>query len=173
MTSTKQSLLNMGARKDTLDWVGDGTIAQAWHECRNSDRMLWLLRMIAPKDRRCRLAAADFAERIWHLVVGADVEFVAAWAIAATRRGNKSEKEAAAVAAEATFCAVRAAADAASTVAEASTTALFSAHYAARAVAAAYGTDDNERDAQADILRKHFTAREAQRLFDAYVSRMT
>ena len=97
--NVKAELKQMNACSDAIDWIGNRTIEQAWSECRRIDWMLWLLCRIAPNDRRCRLAAADFAERVWHLIDNEPTRLAATWAIDATRRGERDETLAAADAA--------------------------------------------------------------------------
>ena len=143
--NAKAKLQQLGACTDAIDWIGDRTIEQAWRECRRSDWMLWLLRLVAPNDHRCRLAAADFAERVWNLIDNEPARRTAAWAIGAARRGDANEMMAAATASASFY----AASDAAS----------YAATYAA------------ERAAQADILRGYFTPREIAKLLDAAIAK--
>ena len=138
----RDKLVAMRACQSALDWIGDRTIKQAWSECGRSEWMCWLLRKIAPDDPRCRLAAADFAERVWHLIPDEPTRLAAAWAIDAARRGDRDE--------------MRAAADAAADAASA-------ASYAAASAASAASA---ESAAQADILRGYFSASEISDLFN-------
>ena len=143
----------MQACAPALRWIGDRTIEQAWRDCERSDWMCWLLRKIAPNDQRCRLTAADFAERVWHLIPDEPTKLAAAWAIGAARRGDRDEMDAASYAAAAY-----------------ATYAAYAAYAAADADAdadadAADAAGDDERAAQADILRQYFSAREIGKLF--------
>ena len=95
----RDKLVAMRACQSALDWIGARTIKQAWSECGRPSWMCWLLRKIAPDDPRCRLAAADFAERVWHLIPDEPTKLAAAWAIDAARRGDRDEMCAAAAAA--------------------------------------------------------------------------
>jgi hypothetical protein len=153
MTSARDKLRAMQACAPALRWIGDRTIEQAWRECERSDWMCWLLRKIAPNDQRCRLTAADFAERVWHLIPDEPTKLAAAWAIGAARRGDRDEMDAASYAAAAY-----------------ATYAAYAAYAAADADAdadadAADAAGDDERAAQADILRQYFSAREIGKLF--------
>ena len=153
MTSARDKLRAMTACAPALQWIGDCTIEQAWSECERSDWMCWLLRKIAPNDQRCRLTAADFAERVWHLIPDEPTKLAAAWAIGAARRGDRDEMDAASYAAAAY-----------------ATYAAYAAYAAADADAdadadAADAAGDDERAAQADILRQYFSAREIGKLF--------
>ena len=153
MTSARDKLRAMQACAPALRWIGDRTIEQAWRDCERSDWMCWLLRKIAPNDQRCRLTAADFAERVWHLIPDEPTKLAAAWAIGAARRGDRDEMDAASYAAAAY-----------------ATYAAYAAYAAADADAdadadAADAAGDDERAAQADILRQYFSAREIGKLF--------
>lgn len=166
MTATRDKLHAMNACAYALDWIGERTIKQAWNECERSDWMCWLLRKIAPNDQRCRLTAADFAERVWHLIRDEPTKLAAAWAIGAARRGDRDEMDASYVATvDASYAASYAAYYA---VYAASSYAPASAAYAA-AVAAANvdaAADAAERAAQANILRGYFSASEISDLFN-------
>ena len=153
MTNDYDKLRAMQACAPALRWIGDRTIEQAWRDCERSDWMCWLLRKIAPNDQRCRLTAADFAERVWHLIPDEPTKLAAAWAIGAARRGDRDEMDAASYAAAAY-----------------ATYAAYAAYAAADADAdadadAADAAGDDERAAQADILRQYFSAREIGKLF--------
>ena len=199
--NVKAQLKQMNACSDAIDWIGARTIEQAWNECHNINWMLWLLCRIARNDRRCRLAAADFAERVWRLIDNEPTRLAAAWAIGAARRGDADEMLAAAAAAFAAAYAAYAADDADAAAACAacaaygvSASAAYSAAHAVVSVsasaaasaavsasnaasnaasAAAYSADDayDERAAQADILRGYFTAREVAKLFNAAIAK--
>ena len=97
--SAAAKLTHMGACHEAVEWVGNRTIQQAWRACKRSDWMLWLLKQIARDDPRHRLAAADFAKRVWHLIPDEPTKLAAAWAIGAARRGDLDECAAAADAA--------------------------------------------------------------------------
>ena len=155
--SAASQLRAMGACPAALRWLGDRTIERAWRECHRADWMLWLLERIAPNDHRCRLAAADFAERVWHHIPDEPTKLAAAWAIDAARRGDADEMAAAAYTA---FAAADAYASA-----DAACAAACAAADAAEAAAVYAAEDAAERRAQADILRIYFTPAEIGRLF--------
>lgn len=157
--NAKAKLQQLEACADAIYWIGDRTIEQAWRECRRVDWMLWLLRQIAPNDQRCRLAAADFAERVWHLIDNEPTRLAAAWAVGAARRGDADEMMAAAFAANAAYAAAAFAANAANAAAAASAAAN------AAAAARSFTSRTAESAAQADILRQYFSAREVGDLF--------
>ena len=164
----RDKLVAMRACQSALDWIGDRTIEQAWSECRRIDWMLWLLCRIAPNDRRCRLAAADFAERVWHLIDNEPTRLAAAWAIDATRRGERDEILAAADAA--TYSGVIYSPSPAAAYAAYAASAASAAKYAIAATYATYA-DEAERAVQADILRGYFTASEVAKLFNAAIAK--
>lgn len=153
MTDISDKLARMNACGSALKWIGDRTIAQAWSECEHADWMCWLLIRAAPDDPRCRLAAADFAERVWHYLRDGPSRLACAWAIDVARRyarGKAVEDEldaAYSAAADAVYTDAGAAADAAHD-------------------AAARAHSSSERRAQANILRGYFSAAEIECLFD-------
>jgi hypothetical protein len=168
MTNDYDKLRAMKACASALQWIGDCTIEQAWSECERSDWMCWLLRKIAPNDQRCRLTAADFAERVWHLIPDEPTKLAAAWAIGAARRGDRDEMDAAYATAAYAATYATAASYAATYAAAYATAAAYAAAYAANsavyACASAYDAAA-ERAKQADILRQYFSAREVGDLF--------
>jgi len=175
----KAKLVELNACHSGVAWVADRTLEQAWAECGRGDWMGWLTRKAGLDSRK---AAADMAERVWHLV-SPDAQLACAWAIDCARRGADDEEmqaaryaaeaavyasaaytatayaaEAAAYAAEASASAAEAAADAAAAVyAAADAAAAVYAAYAAEAAEAAYAARKTEHAAQADIMRSHFT----------------
>ena len=163
MTSTRDKLIMMYACDPMLRWIGNRSIEQAWRECKRSEWMCWLLEMIvAPGDPRLRLAAADMAERAWRLIPDEPTRLAAAWAIGAARRGDADEMDAASSAASS---AARAASSAAVFAAVCAAVCAASNATAFAAAAADTAAADAERSAQADIIRRHFSAREIGRLF--------
>jgi len=177
--SVASQLRDMYACPEALRWIGNRTIERAWRECHRADWMLWLLRRITSNDRRCRLAAADFAERAWRRIPDEPTKLAAAWAIDAARRGDADEMAAAAytafAAADASACAAAyASADAAAYADFAEDAAEAAAYASADADAYADFAEDAaeaaavyaaERRAQADILRTYFPSKEIGRLF--------
>ena len=151
----RDKLVAMRACQSALDWIGARTIEQAWKDCQRADWMCWLLRKIAPDDPRCRLAGADFAERVWHLIPNEPTRLAAAWAIDAARRGDRDE-----------MCAAGDATDAATYASASAAAASAAAFAAADADATAYAASAAERAAQADILRGYFSASEISDLFN-------
>ena len=164
----REQLQSMDACSEAVEWVGERTLEQAWAECPRGSWMAWLTRRLHLDSRA---AAADMAERVWHLVP-ADAQLACAWAIDAARRGADADEmqaaagaaAAAADAAAADAAAAAAAADAAADAAAADDAAADAAAWAADAAAdtawaaaAAAGARTAERAAQADIMREHFT----------------
>jgi len=157
----REQLRAMDACREAVEWVGDRTLAQAWAECPRGDWMAWFTRRLHLDSRA---AAADMAERVWHLVP-ADAQLACAWAIDAARRGADADEMQAAAAAAAVAAAAWDAAYAAWAAAAAATAwdvadaaadaAAWAAAWAADAAVA--GARTAERAAQADIMREHFT----------------
>jgi hypothetical protein len=155
----------MNACDEAVAWVGSRTLRQAWTECERGDWMAWLT---AKLHLDSRAAAADMAERVWHLVEP-DSQLACAWAIDCARRNADDEERDAAVdaagaaAVAAALAAARAAAGAAAWAAAgaaagaaARAAAGDAALAAARAAAGAAAWAD-ENKAQADTMREHFT----------------
>ena len=58
-------LIEIGACKEAVDWVGNQTRAHAWKTCERGDWMIWLLvNKGKTADKILRLIAADCAERV-------------------------------------------------------------------------------------------------------------
>ena len=163
MRTFREQLIDLKACPEAVAWVGERTLEQAWTECNRSDWMGWLT-------QKCRLdsrkAAADMAERVWHLVKP-EAQLACAWVIDCARRGADAEEmEAAYDAAVAAYAAADAAAYAAYAAAYAAHAAADAAAdaAAAAAAAAAYAAARiAERAAQADIMRSHFTWQDIER----------
>ena len=100
-------LHKMNACPEAVAWVGDRTLQQAWTECERGDWMAWLTYRLRLDSRN---AAADIAERVWHLVEP-ESQLACAWAIDCVRRGADKDERAAAGAAA--WAAAEAAAEAA------------------------------------------------------------
>jgi len=163
MTFAEQ-LRQLSACPEAIAWVGERTLDQAWTQSDRGDWMAWLtweLRL------NSRAAAADMAERVWHLVEP-DSQLACAWAIDCARRGADGDEmlaawyaawDAARAAARAARAAAWAAADAAGDAAWAARAAAGDAARAAGAAGAAEAAAKAaERLGQADIMRSHFTA---------------
>jgi len=158
----KAKLVGLDACLEAVAWVADRTLEQAWAECERGDWMGWLTRKAGLDSRK---AAADMAERVWHLV-SPDAQLACAWAIDCARRGADDEEM---QAARYAVYAASAAATTATAYASAAATAyasVYASAYAAEdaasasasaAKAAAYAARKTEHAAQADIMRSHFT----------------
>ncbi len=151
----RDQLVKIDACPDSLKWVKNKTIEEAWKTCKNPEWMLWVLAKTGLDliDPLC-----DMAERVLHLVPE-ESQLACIWAIsAARRRANEDELDAAATAAEAIAdaegeaatedadCAAYSASDAAAyakyfatyaTCSASDNVADYAADYAARAVAVA------------------------------------
>jgi hypothetical protein len=93
----RDQLVKIDACPDSLKWVKNKTIEEAWKTCKNPEWMLWILAKTGLDliDPLC-----DMAERVLHLVPE-DRQLACIWAIsAARRRANEDELNAAAYAAE-------------------------------------------------------------------------
>jgi hypothetical protein len=130
----------MGACPEAIEWVGTRTLRQAWNECERGDWMAWLTQKLRLDSRS---AAADMAERVWHLVTP-ESQLACAWAIDCARRGADNDEM---------WAAVAAAGDAAGGAVDAA--------WAAWAAWAAAGA--SERKAHVNIMRRHFTWRDIER----------
>jgi len=178
MRTFREQLIGLKACPEAVAWVGERTLEQAWTECNRSDWMAWLTRKCELDSRE---AAADMAERVWHLVKP-EAQLACAWVIDCARRGADREEMDAAygAAAAAAYGAAEAAraARAAYAAYDAAYAAAYGAAYdaaydAARAARAAYAADaadaayaaarKAERAAQADIMRSHFTWQDIER----------
>ena len=153
-------LHKMNACPEAVAWVGDRTLQQAWTECERGDWMAWLTSHLRLDSRK---AAADIAELVWHLVEP-DSQLACAWAIDCARRAaDEVEMDAAGAAVGATGDAVGAAAWDTGAAAWAAAWDTGAAAGAAAWAAARVAWDTgaaaraDERRAQADIMREHFT----------------
>ncbi len=84
----RYQLEKVGACQESLEWVKDKTIKQAWETCEKSNWMLWILSKTGLDlvDPIC-----DMAEEVLHLVTE-DSKLACIWAIsAARRRASKDE----------------------------------------------------------------------------------
>lgn len=169
MTPLQQQLQQLHACHEAIEWVGTRTLAEAWRDCGRGDRMAWLAMKLGLDTRR---AAADMAERVWHLVEP-ESQLACAWAIDCARRGAEHDEIAAAWAAAwgAALAdgAARAAAWAARAAARAAAWAAGGSIWAAEDAAEAAGAA--ERRAQANIMRRHFSVAQIERaLVDLFVA---
>ena len=169
MTFAEQ-LRQLSACPEAIAWVGERTLDQAWTQSDRGDWMAWLTHTLALDSRA---AAADIAERVWHLVEP-DSQLACAWAIDCARRGADGDEmraawdaawDAARAAARDARAAAWAAADAADAAGDAARAAADAAGDAARTARAAGAAEAAEAAAkaaerlgQADIMRSHFTA---------------
>ena len=134
-------LRKMNACPHAVEWVGDKTLQQAWTTCQRGNWMAWLTAELLLDSRR---AAADMAERVWHLIEP-ESQLACAWAIDCARRDTGEEERAAA-------------GDAAWGAAwDATGAAAWGAAWGAAWDAAGAAAENAERYAQADIMRDHFT----------------
>ena len=142
MTPLQQQLTQLHACPEAVAWVGTRTLPEAWHDCERGDHMAWLAMKLGLDTRR---AAADIAERVLHLAEP-ESQLACAWAIDCARRGADDDEMAAA----------------GDAVAGAAAGAARDARDAAWAVWAAWAAGDAawdaERYAQANIMRRHFSA---------------
>jgi len=189
--SFRDKLGELNACEESLEWVGNKTIEQAWKTCKDSQWMIWILSQM---DLDLTDPVCDMAEGVLDLVPE-EHQLACIWAVsAARRRAKQDELDAAydAAYAAANTAAAYAAADAASTYffanyadyATRSVTkvASYVAADAAAAHAAAYAdaaaADDSfnyntayskEKKNQCDILRKYFTIDQVKEAFNKLV----
>ncbi len=171
----RDKLKNLNVCDESLEWVGNKSLEQAWKTCKDSDWMIWIL---TKTDLDLTDPICDIAERVLHLVPG-DRQLACIWAISAARRRASIDEldaafSAAYIATENTFNTAYDASNAAAAVASDD----FSANYAADAVyyaanAANYDDDDDayfiEKKKQCDILRKYFTIDQVREAFNKLV----
>jgi hypothetical protein len=92
----RDQLEKLEACKDSLEWVGNKSLEQAWETCENSNWMLWVLSQM---DLDLIDPICDMAERVLDLVPE-EGKLACIWAIsAAKRRASKDELSAASTAA--------------------------------------------------------------------------
>ena len=157
-----QLLKQIHACNEAIDWVGEGTIAEAWAECERADWMLWLIGKMMGKPG---WPTHQELVRATCLCVRPALEFVPdgeerpRLAIEAAERWAKNPTTenrlaaAAAAYAAAYAAAAAAAADAADAAAAASYAAAYAA-YAAAAAAAAAAYAGVLQKTMCDILRR-------------------
>jgi len=181
----RDKLVKLEACSESLKWVKNKTIEEAWETCENSDWMIWVL---SQTDLDLIDPLCDMVERVSHLVPEKVPEQVCLNAIAAARRrAPKEELYSAARAAHddsvspsylhfAAGCLARYAAFIydtgafcyASSASDIVSDALNAAANAARyADGIQYG---QERKKQCDILRKYFTIEQVQKAFNKLVT---
>jgi hypothetical protein len=177
-----EQLGKLGACYESLEWVGEKTIEQAWLTCENSQWMIWFL---SQTDLDLVDPVCDMAEEVLDLVPE-DSQLACIWAIsAARRRANKDELIAASYAITATpayyydydydavsRCAVRAADYTANCAAiDVVNVAAYAANASAVAGSSDFYTDrNNEQKKQCDILRKYFTIEQVREAFNKLVA---
>ncbi len=187
----RDQLEKIKACPESLIWVKDKTIEEAWKTCKNSNWMLWIL---SKTGLDLATPICDIAEEVLH-VVPEESQLACIWAIsAARRRASKDELDAAYEAAyEADGCCSIAynashASNAAAYAITASTYAVdafrttvavhaaryaqYAAMSAASAVYYARGSAAcrKEEKKQCDILRKHFTIDQVREAFNKLVA---
>jgi hypothetical protein len=181
----REQLVELDACYESLKWVKNKTIEEAWKTCENSEWMIWLLNQTGLDliDPVC-----EITERVLHLVPE-DGQLACIWAISATRRRASKDELAAAYVATcnaasyyvdaahnatlsrtaAYCCAINACCDVSSVA---------SAAYYGTALTYAdssyYCADDTayrrEQKKQCDILRKYFTIDQVKKAFNKLVS---
>ncbi len=186
----RDQLEKLEACPESIEWVGNKTIEQAWKTCKNSDWMIWILNQT---DLDLTYPLCDMAKRVLHLVPE-DHRLVCSNAIRAARsRANQDELNTVSVAADAAYDrtfndishdAVRTAYFAASAVTDASCVAVYAARAAAEAAlnaarnaaseaagsSAYYDAYIKEQKKQCDILRKYLTIEKVKKAFNKLVS---
>jgi hypothetical protein len=193
----KNQLKKLKACRESLEWVGDKTIEQAWETCENSQWMIWILNQT---DLDLIDPICDIAERVFYLVPENNRSVCSNAINAARRRANKDELEAAfdaacsasAYASDAeayayhpasfaasftaayAYAAVYANTASAYNAAASAANAAYVVHYVARAAsdvspnaAAAY---IEEKKKQCDIFRKYFTIDQVKEAFSKIVA---
>jgi len=65
----KDKLIELGACKEAIEWVGDKTLQESWGTCPRGDWMLWLHAKLFPEKVRERVAcAAECVATVSHLL---------------------------------------------------------------------------------------------------------
>ncbi len=165
----RDQLDRLEACPESLEWVQDKTIEEAWETCKNTEWMLWFL---TRTDWDLIDPVCDMVERVLYLVPE-DIKLVCSNAISvARRRGNIYELANVWSAAKATAVNAAPAASAAAyaayytarihaayDAAAAAATCYAATSYASNTIYYARGYDDykEEKEKQCDILRKYFT----------------
>jgi hypothetical protein len=169
----RDQLEKLEACQESLDWVGNKSLKEAWEKCENPEWMIWFL---SQTDIDLVDPVCDMAERVLDLVPE-DNQLACIWAIsAAKRRAKLDELDAAYDAADAaaahysTCCAYYANAYYASRAAAsaADSSRVFANKVAYYAAAATIDFDDyiKENRHQCDILRKYFTIDQVEEAFN-------
>ena len=71
--SLKAQLIEMGACKEAVEWVGRKQLKTAWEKCGRADWMLWLAGRVGVDRKPLVLAACDCAETaLQHVTAGED-----------------------------------------------------------------------------------------------------
>lgn len=172
----RQKLIAIGACDDAVAWVGGRTLGRAWAECERPGWMVWLCWKAGLADHPgLRLAAADIAESVWHLVPF-DAQLACAWAIGAARRlarGECDEEERREAAAAAFVASASASASVASVAydAAAADAADVAAYVAARAASAtnpavAYAARRAQDRASCDAIRRYVSIDDVRDAFE-------
>lgn len=88
----KNQLIKIGACKESIEWIEDKTLREAWDACKRGDWLLWLYEKSINYDERLAvLAAAHCCERI-RFYVSEDLQYAIDVAIN-YGRGNISKEE--------------------------------------------------------------------------------
>jgi len=185
--SFRNQLKRLGACDESLEWVENKTIEQAWLTYENPEWMLWIL---IKTDLDLTDPVCDMAELVLHLVPE-ECQLACIWALdAAKRRASKDELKAASDAA------YDASASLITCIGSSAAAAAAAAYYAAAAayvfsaaslfdsdartryitdraayvcVAAGYNAGTTEQKKQCDILRKYFTIDQVKEAFNKLV----
>ena len=107
----REELINMGACKSAVEWIGDKTKEQAWNECERGDWLWWYLRIkeLVTKEQSVMFAkfcakraalAAEAAERAalaaeraagWAALAALAAELAAGWDAEAAERKKQAD----------------------------------------------------------------------------------
>ncbi len=150
-------LEKLEACKESIAWVKDKTLEEAWEKCENPEWMIWFL---SQTDIDLVDPVCDMAERVLDLVPE-DNQLACIWAISAAHAASAHYSTCCAYYAYA-YYASRAAASAADS------SRVFANKVAYYAAAATVDFDDyiKENRHQCDIIRKYFTIDQVEEAFN-------
>lgn len=177
MESTfKEKLKMLDACQESLEWVGEQTIEQAWENCTRSDWMMWIL---CQSKFDLSTSICDFAEDVLDLVPN-EYLLSCIWAIDAARRYNSCKEpsyeltDELEAACESVHCACQHAYSNSLDItlynyiwtADAAANCIL---YCKNSCCIAYGDTDEEKSRQADILRKNFSIKKVKNKFNRLI----